>query len=87
MSGLLWPIFWILGMLALVVATSVIAFREKKAREEALKKMQPQPLDPGLDPDADPMQAEEGFGEPEMEGFGDELDQADFSDAEENVSR
>jgi hypothetical protein len=86
MSGYLWPAFWFLCMLGLVIATTVIALREKKARNEALKKMQPQPIGPGMDPGADPMAADEGFGEPEMGDFG-ATNENDFAELDENAAR
>ncbi len=57
----MWFFFWIVCMLGLVVATTVIAMREKKARQAAIKKMTPQPLDSGT---GSPIpSAEDGFGQ------------------------
>jgi hypothetical protein len=86
MSGLFWPIFWILGMLALVVATTVVGLKEKKARDAALKKMQPKPLDAGFDPDADPMAAEAELDNPEVAEFGEGVDEADFAAVDEETA-
>lgn len=72
---MLWPILWITAMLGLVVATVVVALREKKARSQALAKMQPQPMeDPHLDGEmagAD----DDAFGDAGFDdGFGDAAD-------------
>lgn len=72
---MLWPILWAIFMLALIVATTVAGLREKKARDQARKAMQPQPmgdaeLDPGLPPGEDGF-GSDGFGD---DGFGDAAD-------------
>ena len=57
----MWFFFWITVMLGLVVATTVVAMREKKARQAAIKKMSPQPLDSGS---TSPIpSADDGFGQ------------------------
>lgn len=55
----IWPYLWIACMLGLVIATSVVAMREKKAREAAMQKLKPKSLPAG---DAVPMvSSEDGF--------------------------
>lgn len=71
----IWFFFWVTIMLGLIIATLVAALREKKARATAVAQMQPQPLGDGS-AQADPMMAgaEEGFGAPAGDGFGDAAD-------------
>lgn len=66
-------------MLGLIVATSVIAMREKKARDAAIQKMKPQNL-PNMD--AGPMvSAEDGFGQADpLDGFGDPAEMGAFDE-------
>ena len=56
-------IFWGVVMLGLVIATTVVAMQESSARKKALAKMQPQGLGVDMEPGADPMAMDEGFGE------------------------
>lgn len=64
----MWFIFWVLCMLGLIVAVSVVAMREKKARQIAIKKMTPQPIDSGA---GSPLpSADDGFGQQDpLAGF------------------
>lgn len=64
----MWFIFWIACMLGLVVAVTVVAMREKKARQAAIKKMTPQPLEGGK---GSPIpSADDGFGQQDpLAGF------------------
>jgi cbb3-type cytochrome oxidase subunit 3 len=74
----LWEIFWILAMLGLVIAVSVVAFREKKAQAAARKNMalQSQAMDQQLDSSFD-----DGFGEPDpVDSFGTDDDFASFDE-------
>lgn len=66
----MWPFVWITFMLGLVVATTVVAVREKKARAAAIKKMTPQPLE--AETSGMPLpSAADGFGEQDpLAGFG-----------------
>ena len=62
-----WNFFWILVMLGLVTAFVVVAMREKKAKDKALKELAPQPLDEAeLEGTGEDMMSD-GFGEPEGE--------------------
>lgn len=66
-------------MLGLVIATTVVAMREKKARAAAIKKMTPQPLE--TEASGSPIaSAEDGFGEQDpLSAFGgDGFDEATF---------
>ncbi len=66
-------------MLGLVVATTVVAMREKKARAAAIKKMTPQPV--ATEASSMPIpSAEDGFGEQDPLGAfgGDGFDDATF---------
>jgi hypothetical protein len=66
----MWPYIWIVFMLALIVATTVVALREKKAREAAVKRMKPQPVDMGS-ADSMPDSIDDSFGEPDpLDSFG-----------------
>lgn len=80
----MWPYIWIAFMLALVISTIVVAMREKKAREKAMKKMAPQPLeDPALGDDPEAMDG--GFGESDpVDSFGTDAAE-DFADLDENA--
>ena len=64
----MWVIFWVLCMLGLIVAVSVVALREKKARQTAIKKMTPQAIDNGA---GSPLpSADDGFGQQDpLAGF------------------
>ncbi len=66
----MWPYVWIAFMLGLIVATTVVGLREKKARDAAIKKMRPQTMpDMGMSHAAS---EEEGFGQADpLDGFGD----------------
>lgn len=66
----IWPYLWIACMLGLVIAVSVVAMREKKARDAAIQKMKPK-----VTPDmahSPTISAEDGFGQADpLDGFGD----------------
>ena len=73
----MWFIFWIVVMLALVIATSVVAMRENKARQAAIKKMNPAATEPAASPIAT---ADDGFGQQDpLAGF-DESGSASFDE-------
>ncbi len=65
----IWPYLWIACMLGLIIATSVVGLREKKARDAAMQKLKPKNLPAG---DAAPLvSAEDGFGQADpLDGFG-----------------
>lgn len=65
----MWFIFWILVMLGLVVTTTVVAMRESKARQAAIKKMKPTP---GAGESVSPIAtADDGFGQQDpLDAFG-----------------
>ncbi len=65
-----WPYVWIAFMLGLVITTTVIAMREKKARTAAIKKMTPQPIAGGSQ-EAIPAALDDSFGEQDpLDSFG-----------------
>lgn len=67
----MWPYIWIAIMLGLVIATVVVAMREKKARTEALKKLSPQPIADDPAEGGGMLNPEDGFGEPDpLDSFG-----------------
>ncbi|QDV23316.1 hypothetical protein [Aureliella helgolandensis] len=69
-----WPIVWFTFMVGLIVATIVVARKEKKARLALAKPTTPQPLTDSPGGLADP--ASEGFGEQDpVAGF--ELEDGD----------
>lgn len=74
----MWFFFWVAIMLGLVIATTVVAMREKKARQAALQKMNPQPLGASS---VNPMASvDDGFGQQDpLAGF--DGDAASFDDA------
>lgn len=85
---MLWPAFWGLLMLGFIVATIVVALREKKAEAKARAAMAPQPLgeDPALgampgddmgDDFGGDMNQDDPFGSPDA---GDDI----FSEVEQN---
>ncbi len=67
----MWFYFWVLVMLGLIVTTTVVAMREKRARNAAIKKMTPQISGSGS---ASPVASnDDGFGQQDpLAGFGDE---------------
>ena len=73
----MWPYLWIAFMLGLVVATTVVAMREKKARSAAIKKITPKPIDGGM---SSPVAtAEDGFGQADpLDSFGAEAGLSGF---------
>ncbi len=77
----IWPYLWIACMLGLVIATSVVAMREKKARDLAMQKLKPKNLPAS---EAVPLvTAEDGFGQADpLDGFGDPAEVGAF---DENV--
>ncbi len=76
----MWPYVWIAFMLGLVIATTVVAMREKKARTAAIKKMTPQPLD-STATSMPIASAADGFGDQDpLSSFGGATDMAAFDD-------
>lgn len=75
----IWPYFWIACMLGLIIAVSVVALREKKARDAAMQKMKPQGMpDAGAEPT---LSAEDGFGQADpLDGFGDPAEVGAFDE-------
>jgi hypothetical protein len=66
----MWPYVWIAFMLGLIIATSVVAMREKKARDAAIQKMKPKNM-PGA-AGGPIISAEDGFGQADpLDGFDD----------------
>ncbi len=67
----MWPYVWITFMLGLIVATTVVGLREKKARDAAIKKLKPKMTpDMGVSPVG---MEEDGFGQADpLDGFGEE---------------
>lgn len=65
MPPIVWPVLWILAMLAMIVATVIVSAREKKSRVKSA----PQPVPMGQDSVA-PVDGGEGFGA--TDGFGDD---------------
>lgn len=75
----IWPYFWIACMLGLVIAVSVVAMREKKARDAAIKKMKPQGA-PEM-AESPTISAEDGFGQADpLDGFGDPAEAGAFDE-------
>jgi hypothetical protein len=68
---IIWPILWILAMLSLIVATVVVAVREKKTRAKAAKQFAPTsiPMEPEPGVGDDMGQAVDGFGTSEDDAF------------------
>ena len=75
----MWPYLWIAFMLGLVVVTSVVAMKEKKARDAAIKKAKPQNMPgAGVGPT---ISAEDGFGQSDpLDGFGDPAEVGSFDE-------
>lgn len=66
-------------MLGLVIAVSVVAMREKKARDAAMKKMKPQGA-PGV-AESPIVSGEDGFGQADpLDGFGDPAEVGAFDE-------
>ncbi len=75
----IWPYFWITCMLGLIIAVSVVAWREKKARDAAMQKMKPQNMS-GV-ASAPTVSAEDGFGQADpLDGFGDPAEVGAFDE-------
>jgi len=75
----IWPYLWIACMLGLVIVTSVVAMREKKARDAAMQKLKPKSLPVG---GAAPLvSSEDGFGQADpLDGFGDPAEAGAFDE-------
>ncbi len=66
-------IVWILFMLSMIVATVVVAMKERKAQAKAKAKLAaPQPLD---DDPAFADQANDGFGDDPVDSFGMDMEE------------
>jgi hypothetical protein len=72
MPIILWPVLWILAMVALIAATTIAAAREKKTRVKAASQAIPMQM---AQESATPLDGGEGFGDSfgaTDAGFGDD---------------
>ncbi|MEO8269054.1 MAG: hypothetical protein ABI557_05000 [Aureliella sp.] len=73
------PYLWIACMLGFVIATSVVAIREKKARDAAMQKLKPK--SPAAGEAAPLVSAEDGFGQVDpLDGFGESAEVGAFDE-------